>query len=100
MITLDVMMPQARRLVGAREAEGGPGAAHIPVIMVTIMDDRTMGFSLGAAEFMTKPVDRDRLVGAAASLRRSAARTPWCWSSTTIPRSRDVVRRDAARRPA
>jgi CheY-like chemotaxis protein len=30
--------------------------------MLTIVDDRNLGYSLGAAEYMTKPVDRDRLV--------------------------------------
>src|SRR5262249_29964600 len=35
---------------------------HIPVIMLTIVDDRSLGYSLGAAEYMTKPVDRERLL--------------------------------------
>ena len=35
---------------------------HIPVIMLTIVDDRNLGYSLGASEFMTKPIDRARLV--------------------------------------
>jgi CheY-like chemotaxis protein len=39
-----------------------PTLAHIPVIMLTIVDDRNLGYSLGAAEYMTKPVDRDRLL--------------------------------------
>jgi CheY-like chemotaxis protein len=35
---------------------------HIPVIMLTIVDDRNLGYSLGASEFMTKPIDRARLL--------------------------------------
>ena len=35
---------------------------HIPVIMLSMVDDKGMGFSLGAAEYLTKPVDRARLV--------------------------------------
>jgi DNA-binding response OmpR family regulator len=31
--------------------------------MISILDERTLGYSLGAAEFMTKPIDRARLVG-------------------------------------
>ena len=38
-----------------------PAREHIPVIMLTIVDDRNLGFSLGASEFMTKPIDRSRL---------------------------------------
>ena len=39
-----------------------PALPHIPVIMLTIVDDRTLGYSLGASEFMTKPIDRARLI--------------------------------------
>jgi CheY-like chemotaxis protein len=34
----------------------------IPVVMVTIVDDQTRGFSLGATDYVTKPIDWDRLV--------------------------------------
>jgi CheY-like chemotaxis protein len=39
-----------------------PQLADIPVIMLTIVDDKNMGYALGAADYLTKPVDRDRLV--------------------------------------
>jgi DNA-binding response OmpR family regulator len=35
--------------------------AEIPVIMVTVVDNETMGFELGASNYLIKPVDRDRL---------------------------------------
>lgn len=35
--------------------------AHIPVIIVSIVDDKHKGYSLGAAEFLTKPVNREQL---------------------------------------
>jgi CheY-like chemotaxis protein len=38
--------------------------AEIPVIMVTIVDNQGIGFSLGAADYLLKPIDRDRLVRA------------------------------------
>ena len=44
-----------------------PELAEIPVIIVTMLADRGIAVSLGAAEFLTKPVDRARL---AATLRR------------------------------
>jgi CheY-like chemotaxis protein len=40
-----------------------PTLQNIPVIMLTIVDDRNLGYSLGASEFMTKPIDRGRLIG-------------------------------------
>jgi CheY-like chemotaxis protein len=39
-----------------------PETSGIPVIMLTVMDDREMGLTLGATDYLTKPVDRDRLV--------------------------------------
>ena len=66
-ITLDVLMPRHGRLVGAGGAQGRSDSARHPVIIVTILRDRGMAFSLGATDFMTKPVDR---VGLTAMLRR------------------------------
>ena len=39
-----------------------PAVADIPVIMLTIVDDRNLGYALGAADYLTKPIDRERLV--------------------------------------
>jgi adenylate cyclase len=61
-VTLDVMMPKMDgwSVLGVMKSE--PQLAHIPVIMLTIVDHRNLGFSLGASEYMTKPIDRNRLV--------------------------------------
>ena len=41
-----------------------PSTAEIPVILLTILDDRDLGYALGAADYLTKPIDRDRLLRA------------------------------------
>ncbi|MGE3986717.1 response regulator [Pseudorhodoplanes sp.] len=69
-ITLDVMMPKLDGWSVLGKLKSDPALAQIPVIMLTIVDERTMGYSLGAAEYMTKPVDRNRLIEL---LRRFAA---------------------------
>jgi signal transduction histidine kinase/DNA-binding response OmpR family regulator len=69
-ITLDVMMPKIDGWNVLNKLKSDPALAPIPVIMLTIVDERTMGYSLGAAEYMTKPVDRNRLIEL---LRRFAA---------------------------
>jgi signal transduction histidine kinase/DNA-binding response OmpR family regulator len=71
-ITLDVMMPQLDGWTVLGKLKSDPELAPIPVIMLTIVDERTMGYSLGAAEYMTKPVDRARLIDL---LRRFAAKS-------------------------
>ena len=61
-MTLDVMMPNVDGWSVLAEMKSDPALAHIPVIMLTIVDDRNLGWSLGASEYMTKPIDRERLV--------------------------------------
>ena len=39
-----------------------PALADVPVVLLTVADDRALGFSLGAVEYLTKPVDRARLL--------------------------------------
>jgi len=60
-ITLDVMMPGKDGWAVLKELKTDPALRDIPVIMVTMIDDKTMGYTLGAAEYLTKPVDRDEL---------------------------------------
>jgi PAS domain S-box-containing protein len=70
-VTLDVMMPKLDgwSVLGIMKSEAQ--LAHIPVIMLTIVDHRNLGFSLGASEYMTKPIDRNRLI---ALIEKFAAR--------------------------
>jgi PAS domain S-box-containing protein len=60
-ITLDVMMPGMDGWAVLTVLKSDPELAEIPVIMLTIVDDQNMGYALGATEYLTKPVDRDRL---------------------------------------
>ena len=63
LITLDVLMPDVDgwSVLGALKAD--PALAKIPVVMITLTDEPDRGFALGAAEFLTKPVDYTRLSG-------------------------------------
>jgi CheY-like chemotaxis protein len=70
-ITLDVLMPKKDGWTVLATLKGDPGLCEIPVIMVTVAPDRGIGLSLGAAEVMTKPVDRGELI---ALLRRLLSR--------------------------
>jgi PAS domain S-box-containing protein len=68
-ITLDVLMPDRDGWAVLAELKSDPLLAAIPVVMVTVVDEKPMGFALGVAEYLTKPIDRARL---AAVLRRYA----------------------------
>ena len=60
-ITLDVMMPDLDGWSVLAALRQDPELAEIPVIMITIMDEHRRGVALGAAGYLTKPIDRDRL---------------------------------------
>ncbi len=60
-ITLDVKMPGMDGWAVLSALKSDPSLSTVPVVMVTILDDKNLGFTLGASEYMTKPIDRDRL---------------------------------------
>jgi len=60
-ITLDVMMPDMDGWSVLRALKSDPVLRKIPVVMLTMIDDRTRGYSLGAVDYLTKPVDREQL---------------------------------------
>ena len=60
-ITLDVMMPGMDGWAVLSEMKSDPELRDIPVIMLTIVDDKRQGFALGASEYLTKPIDREQL---------------------------------------
>src|SRR5262249_32298640 len=60
-ITLDVMMPGMDGWAVLAALKSAPDLAEIPVVMLTIVDDHNKGYALGATDYLTKPIDRDRL---------------------------------------
>ena len=62
-ITLDVMMPGMDGWAVLSALKADPALSGIPVIMMSIVSDKNMGFALGASDYLTKPIDRERLVG-------------------------------------
>ncbi len=61
LITLDVMMPSMDGWSVLTALKADPETRDIPVVMVSIIEDRQLGFTLGAADYLTKPVDRARI---------------------------------------
>ena len=60
-ITLDVMMPTMDGWSVLSSLKADPELANIPVIVLTIVDNKNFGFALGAADYLTKPIDYKRL---------------------------------------
>jgi len=69
-ITLDVMMPGMDGWAVLSALKADPDVSDIPVVMLTIVEDKNLGYTLGAADYLTKPVDHDRLVSLLEKYRR------------------------------
>ncbi|MCO5093097.1 PleD family two-component system response regulator [Bosea sp. (in: a-proteobacteria)] len=77
-VLLDVMMPGMNGFEVCRRLKGAPATAHIPVVMVTTLDqprDRLQGLDAGADDFLTKPLDDTALFARVRSLARLKAMT-------------------------
>jgi CheY-like chemotaxis protein/two-component sensor histidine kinase len=60
-ITLDVMMPGMDGWQVLATLKADQELSHIPVIMLTMAENKDIGYSLGASEYLVKPVTRDQL---------------------------------------
>ncbi|KAM3098616.1 response regulator [Phormidesmis sp. 146-12] len=61
-ITLDVLMPKMDGWAVLSALKANPDVADIPVVVLTIVDDKNLGFALGASDYLTKPIDYKRLL--------------------------------------
>ncbi len=69
-VILDILLPGIDGWEVLARLKADPGTAAIPVIVVSMLDERGRGFALGAAEYLVKPVAKDQLL---AALYRAAA---------------------------
>ena len=76
LITLDVMMPGMDGWSVLSALKADPALTDIPVIMASILDEEHMGWALGAADYLTKPIDRQRLLSAVETLLSEGAHGP------------------------
>jgi signal transduction histidine kinase/DNA-binding response OmpR family regulator len=61
-VTLDIMMPDIDGWTVLAAIKGDPELAGIPVVLMSIVDQKNRGYALGAADYLVKPVDRVKLV--------------------------------------
>ncbi len=73
LVLLDVMMPDMDGLEVCRRLKSSPATHHIPVVMVTALDqpsDKVRGLEAGADDFLTKPIGELALIARVRSLAR------------------------------
>jgi signal transduction histidine kinase/DNA-binding response OmpR family regulator len=69
-VVLDILLPGIDGWDVLAQLKADPGTAAIPVIVVSMLDERGRGFALGATEYLVKPVGKEQLL---AALYRAAA---------------------------
>ncbi|PIV41820.1 MAG: hypothetical protein COY75_05420 [Nitrospirae bacterium CG_4_10_14_0_8_um_filter_41_23] len=71
-ITLDIMMPRKDGWQVLRELKKTPETQDIPVFILSIIDNKRLGFSLGAAEYLVKPLEKQVLLRKLRNLGKTA----------------------------
>lgn len=88
LITLDVMMPQMDGWAVLSELKSKPNLQDIPVVMLSMIENKELGYSLGAAEYLIKPIDHQQIAQVLTKYRS----TPHCGQALVV--EDDVMIRD------
>jgi signal transduction histidine kinase/CheY-like chemotaxis protein len=91
-ITLDVIMPEMDGWSVLQAFKADPDLASIPIVMVTIVDEKQKGFTLGASGFLNKPIDRGQLAAILARFKTATA-TPRALVVEDDVSTREMMRR-------
>jgi CheY-like chemotaxis protein/two-component sensor histidine kinase len=67
-VTLDIMMPDLDGWTVLAAIKGDPALASIPVVLMSIIEEKNRGYALGAADYLVKPVDRTKLIATLTSI--------------------------------
>jgi len=71
-ITLDVMLPKKDGWSVLKELKENPGTKDIPIIMLSILGNKNIGYGLGAFEYFVKPISADKILSAFSRLENLA----------------------------
>jgi CheY-like chemotaxis protein len=63
-VTLDILMPRKNGWGALSELKADPATRDIPIIVLSIIDNKELGFSLGAFDYLLKPFDKEAIVAA------------------------------------
>lgn len=69
-ITLDIMMPWQDGWATLSASKEEPLTSDIPVIIISIVDEKNLGFSLGALDYITKPIDKCHLLSSLNNIKK------------------------------
>lgn len=90
-ITLDIMLPQTDGWEVLKKLKALPETKEIPVIIVSIVENPTLGFSLGAVDYFTKPINRKGLIASLKKYSLTAFLKRKPMNLLVIERSQDAI---------
>jgi signal transduction histidine kinase/DNA-binding response OmpR family regulator len=67
-VTLDILMPHKDGWQVLHELKADPATRDIPIIVLSIIDNKNLGYRLGAFDYLLKPFDREAVLGALARI--------------------------------
>ena len=74
-VVLDILMPGKDGWQALQELKSMPDTSDIPVVITSMLTEKELGFSLGAADYFVKPVDKERFLRRVAGLDARAIKT-------------------------
>ena len=81
-ITLDMLLPDRDGMELLAQLKAEPETRDVPVVVVSVAENRDLGLGIGAAEWLVKPVDQARL---ASALQRALAAAPATRPTEVVP---------------
>jgi signal transduction histidine kinase/DNA-binding response OmpR family regulator/HAMP domain-containing protein len=73
-ITLDVILPKKNGWTILQDIKEHPATCNIPVILISVMGDKNLGYGLGAFEYFVKPISPDKLLTVFTKLENLASK--------------------------
>jgi PAS domain S-box-containing protein len=73
-ITLDILMPQKDGWQMLHALKADPATRDIPIIVLSIVDNKALGYQLGAFDYLCKPFDREAILAALTRIPRQRGR--------------------------
>ncbi|MGQ9866258.1 MAG: response regulator [Pseudanabaenaceae cyanobacterium] len=75
LVVMDVMMPQMNGFDTAAVLRNDPNTATVPIVMLSIVQDRERGYRLGIDRYLSKPIDKPQLLGEIENLLQQGTST-------------------------
>ena len=83
-ITLDIMMPEKDGWEVLGHLKADPVTRHIPIIVISIIDNKELGFSLGAFDYLVKPFDKEAALAVLKRIPRFNQINVCLWWTTNL----------------